>query len=67
MESDLAGVGQILGLEARNTVLQSNISQLESDNAELQYRRPRRRRTDSRTGTTDRHLVQFVQAYRRRL
>jgi DNA-binding transcriptional MerR regulator len=39
---NLAGVGQILGLEARNTVLQSNISQLESDNAELRSRRPRR-------------------------
>ena len=35
---NLAGVSQILGLEARNTALESDNSQLESDNAELRSR-----------------------------
>jgi DNA-binding transcriptional MerR regulator len=39
---NLAGVSQILGLEARNTVLESDNSQLESDNAELRSRRSQR-------------------------
>jgi MerR family transcriptional regulator/heat shock protein HspR len=39
---NLAGVAQILGLEARNSTLQSDNSQLESDNAELRSRRSQR-------------------------
>ncbi|MDT5129028.1 MAG: MerR family transcriptional regulator, heat shock protein HspR [Mycobacterium sp.] len=39
---NLAGVAQILGLEARNTALQSDNSQLESDNTELRSRRSQR-------------------------
>jgi MerR family transcriptional regulator/heat shock protein HspR len=39
---NLAGVAQILGLEARNTALQSDNTQLESDNAELRSRRSQR-------------------------
>jgi MerR family transcriptional regulator, heat shock protein HspR len=35
---NLAGVSQILGLEARNTTLESNNSRLETDNAELRSR-----------------------------
>jgi len=39
---NLAGVAQILGLEARNTALQSDNTQLESDNSELRSRRSQR-------------------------
>jgi MerR family transcriptional regulator/heat shock protein HspR len=40
---NLAGVGQILGLEARNTALQSDNTQLESANAALRSRRSQRK------------------------
>jgi DNA-binding transcriptional MerR regulator len=39
---NLAGVAQILGLEARNSALQSDNTQLESDNSELRSRRSQR-------------------------
>lgn len=44
---NLAGVAHILELEARNSALQSDNSQLELDNAALRgHRTPRRRKSD---------------------
>jgi MerR family transcriptional regulator/heat shock protein HspR len=42
---NLAGVAQILDLQARNTALQSDNTQLESDNAELRSDRSQRTNT----------------------